>query len=533
MLLLALFETSVFGVRHGARRVPDDGAPSSRDQGTSRPASCARVFAEGSRPRSAPAAGFASFVARLGAALAPLSAALAAPARDESFVRLVEAHLAAAEAVARSDAETGAERLWREEAGEAAAQRASELIAAAPEFPALSGGDYPALFEALMTGPVVRPPFGRHPRLFLWGLNEAQLQRADRMILGGLNEGVWPPEVASDPWLSRPMRRSFGLPPPERRIGISAHDFAQALGAREVWLTRAVRVEGAPTVASRWLLRLDAVLKGAGLADTLQAAEPIAWARRAVGDEGRADLRSRAGARSRRLRHGIFAAPLGHGDRDVDPRSLCHLRAPRAAAPGRSSRSMPIPAMPSAACSSTRRSTNSSTPIPTVCRRTQRRKLRKFGRDVRSGAALERPGVRAFWWPRYEHASPIWFLEHEAARRGEIASLAAERDGQADPARPGGTVRALWPRRPHPRPAACARAGSPSSTTRPDRCAETHRGQSRLRAATGARSGDRGSGRLRGRGAGRRGGACLLAPDPGATPAGPRKGPSRMCAESI
>ena len=61
------------------------------------------------------------------------------------------------------------------------------------------------------------------------------------------------------------MRREFGIALPERAIGIAAHDFAQGLGARPVALTRAARREGVPTVPSRWLLRLDAVLRAVGL----------------------------------------------------------------------------------------------------------------------------------------------------------------------------------------------------------------------------------------------------------------------------
>ena len=74
----------------------------------------------------------------------------------------------------------------------------------------------------------------------------------DRLVLGGLVEGVWPPETRADPWLSRPMRHALGLDLPERRIGLSAHDFAQALGAKEVFVTHAARLAGAPTVASRF-----------------------------------------------------------------------------------------------------------------------------------------------------------------------------------------------------------------------------------------------------------------------------------------
>ena len=78
-------------------------------------------------------------------------------------------------------------------------------------------------------------------------------------MLGGLVEGVWPPETRADPWLSRPMRHELGLDLPERRIGLSAHDFAQAMGAHEIVLTRAAKLGGAPTVASRFVQRLAAV----------------------------------------------------------------------------------------------------------------------------------------------------------------------------------------------------------------------------------------------------------------------------------
>ncbi len=100
------------------------------------------------------------------------------------------------------------------------------------------------------------------------------------VILGSLNEGVWPRHQEAGPWLSRPMRETLGLNPPERRIGLAAHDFAQALGAREVYLTRALKVDGVPTVPSRWLQRLLALVKAAGL-------EQQDRARAALGRTGR------------------------------------------------------------------------------------------------------------------------------------------------------------------------------------------------------------------------------------------------------
>ncbi|MFQ5954591.1 MAG: double-strand break repair protein AddB, partial [Kiloniellales bacterium] len=204
-----------------------------------------------------------AWIDELSAMTRPLAEALAAEAVD--LERLVAAHVEAAERLAASHETAGSERLWAGEAGEAAAGFVAELRQAAAGFPALVGHAYPALLAVLMTGRVVRPRYGRHPRLFIWGPLEARLQQADRLILGGLNEAGWPPEAAADPWLSRPMRLEFGLPPPERRIGLSAHDFAQGFCASQVVLTRAERVEGTPTVPSRWLLRLDAVLAAAGL----------------------------------------------------------------------------------------------------------------------------------------------------------------------------------------------------------------------------------------------------------------------------
>ena len=118
--------------------------------------------------------------------------------------------------------------------------------------------DYAELFHAALSGqPVPHPP--SQARVRILGTLESRLQHADRVVLGGLAEGVWPPETRPDPWLSRPMRQQLGLDLPERRIGLSAHDFAQALGAREVFLTRAAKVAGAPTVTSRFVQRLAAV----------------------------------------------------------------------------------------------------------------------------------------------------------------------------------------------------------------------------------------------------------------------------------
>lgn len=120
--------------------------------------------------------------------------------------------------------------------------------------------DYPAAFLTLIGGVVSRSSRPSHARVTLLGLLEARLIAADRMILAGLDEGIWPPQTRNDPWLSRPMRRQIGLPPPERRIGLAAHDFAQAFCRPDVVVTRALKRDGVPTTPARWLQRVAAVM---------------------------------------------------------------------------------------------------------------------------------------------------------------------------------------------------------------------------------------------------------------------------------
>jgi ATP-dependent helicase/nuclease subunit B len=128
----------------------------------------------------------------------------------------------------------------------------------APSGLTLAPRDYPDLFQTAFGDRIMRRPQSV-ASLRIYGPLEARLTECDRVILGGLVEGVWPPAPRVDPWLSRPMRHQLGLDLPERRIGLSAHDFVQLLGTREVILSRAAKVGGAPAVASRFLHRLEAV----------------------------------------------------------------------------------------------------------------------------------------------------------------------------------------------------------------------------------------------------------------------------------
>ncbi len=192
--------------------------------------------------------------------IAPLNAAVRAgkiPALE-----LLHAHLAAAEALAADDADSGTDRLWRGEAGNMLSQLLGDLAAALTPDVLIDGAGYADWFEELLSGKVVRPQFGKHPRVDLLSPIEARLQRADVMILAGLNEQSWPPAPQVDPFFADHMREKLGLPTSEFRLGQSAHDFAQSLGAKTVLLTRAQKTGGQPALASRFWQRLEALAGG-------------------------------------------------------------------------------------------------------------------------------------------------------------------------------------------------------------------------------------------------------------------------------
>jgi ATP-dependent helicase/nuclease subunit B len=148
--------------------------------------------------------------------------------------------------------------LWSGDAGDALAGLLKDLIETRESLPA-TGPQWADVTTALLAGVGVKPRTLGHPRAFIWGTLEARLLHVDTLILGGLNEGIWPAASANNPFLSRAMKTEIGLEPPERRIGQSAHDFVEGLGTRKLIITRALRQGGAPAVASRFLQRLLAV----------------------------------------------------------------------------------------------------------------------------------------------------------------------------------------------------------------------------------------------------------------------------------
>ncbi len=365
----------------------------------------------------------ADLIARLAAALKPLEDLARGP---HSLGVIAARHR---DAIAALSAERD---------GTAAAFAGADGNALAQVFDAIAAGlpaadlevvlsDYPELFGGAISDRVVRRPELPGVRVRILGPLEARLTTSDRLVLGGLNEGTWPPEARSDAWLSRPMRLELGLDLPERRIGLSAHDFAQLLGAREVILSRAAKLAGAPTVASRFVQRLAAVA-GARWQTALEHGERyLHWAREldrpstAPRPTPRPVPKPPVAARPARL----SVTEIEHWLRDPYTIYAKHvlrlfLLDPIDTAPGAADRGTVI----HGAIGEFTQNYAKALPADALS------ELLALGR--KHFAPLEAfPEARAFWWPRFERIAR-WFADWEAKRRPEVAAVQAEILGEIE-----------------------------------------------------------------------------------------------------
>lgn len=204
-----------------------------------------------------PEPGAAGWGAAMAAALEDATALPRAPLPE-----MVAHHLALAERLARGPLAEGSGALWEREAGEKALSVMQALAAEAPAGLVLTASDYAPLLAAVLAREEARSAILADPRVQILGVQEARIQGAGLVVLGGLNEGAWPETPAADPWLNRRLRRDAGLLLPERKVGLSAHDFQMAVAGPRVILTRAQRDAEAETVPSRWLNRLVNLMSG-------------------------------------------------------------------------------------------------------------------------------------------------------------------------------------------------------------------------------------------------------------------------------
>ncbi|MCH9807591.1 MAG: double-strand break repair protein AddB [Alphaproteobacteria bacterium] len=348
-------------------------------------------------------------------------------------------HSSAAEAASRltpEEIEQGVEaQLYAGEAGTAASGFFTQLVACAQSSPEVTAADYPDLYRSLIgTLPPVIPRVPKHPRISIWGPMESQLLSADVVVLGSLNETTWPDSTYPGPWLNRPMRAQMGLPAPEEEIGREARQFVSLLGANQVYLTRAAKVDGVPSVPSRWLMRTSALLAGLGLNDAMAPSQPwLSWARLRDAAERlptirRPEPRPPVDARPRRISvsgverwisnpYSIFAREI------LKLRVLPQLGAePDAALRGQ--------ILHEAMSQFAKRH-----PVELPDRPAE--VLWHIAADILDMHASH-PRIAAFWIPRFQRFAD-WFADTEPQRRKGLEATIAELDGRITFDAPGGT----------------------------------------------------------------------------------------------
>lgn len=297
--------------------------------------------------------------------------------------------------------------------------------------------DFVAILDGLLAEAVVKRAAPGYPRVAIWGLLEARLLEADHIVLGGLNETVWPPQTTTDSFINRPMRAELGLSPPERRIGQTAHDFVMAALAPQVTLTRPRKAGEAETIASRFWQRLQAVTPRSVWAEAI--------------NEG-AKLRALAGVLSAPADAKPIARPAPRPPRDLQPLSLSVTEVEtlyRDPYQIHARKILKLDALDDLVADPTAQDRGKllhgiveefTTTYP------EGLPADALGQLVGIGARLFRayddvPEVRAFWWPRFLLTAGH-FIRWEERRRGDIARIGVELfTGASFPLADGGSFR--------------------------------------------------------------------------------------------
>ncbi len=298
-----------------------------------------------------------------------------------------------------------------------AGERRSGLLVALP--------DYPDVFPTAFADRAVRRPEKPGAALHIYGPLESRLMQTDRVIAGGLIEGVWPPAPRTDPWLSRPMRHDLGLDLPERRIGLSAHDFAQLLGSEDVILSHSAKAGGAPAVASRFLHRLEAVAGETRWEAAKQAGQQYVDFALALDAPAEVKPIEQPAPTPPRATRPLKLSVTAIEDWLRDPYTIYakHILKLEPLDPV----DMPLSAadrgsaIHNAIGEFTKRFARDLPEDPVGT-------LRDIGL-AHFAPLMERPEARALWWPRFQRIIR-WFSEWEAARRAHLAAIEAEIKGE-------------------------------------------------------------------------------------------------------
>jgi ATP-dependent helicase/nuclease subunit B len=343
------------------------------------------------------------------------------------FSELLDEHIRCAEAFAQSDKETGADRIWRGDDGVRATRFLTGLRDVAHLLPPMTGRDYVDVLHGLMQDVAVKISTASHPALRITSPERARLQKSDIVILGGVNDGIWPQPAHENPWLSPDMIKALGLPAAEEDIGRAAHRFVQLASNPNVLLTRAMRSGDAPTVASPFLTRLMMVLKGAGLDGMIEEKTRLL------------DIHTAMHTPAQPV---PIDPPAPTPDVDKRPKQLpvtaveMLMRDPYAVYVRyvlKLRPKDPLDASPSAS----ERGIFTHAALEAFVRKypgkmpdNAEEELLKIGQDT-FRERMDNPSVRAFWWPRFERIAK-WFVTFEAERREASKVLGSEVRGKLE-----------------------------------------------------------------------------------------------------
>ena len=363
-----------------------------------------------------------ALIGALRTALAPLESL--SPSKPPDFAELAARHREILVALSRDESDLAV--AFEDQAGLALSAAFDELLAARQ----LSGlevalPDYPEVFQTAFSERAVRRPDAPGAQLHIYGPLESRLLQADRVIIGGLIEGVWPPSPRIDPWLSRPMRHELGLDLPERRIGLSAHDFTQLLGTEDVILSHATKAGGAPAVASRFLHRLEAVAGDERWAAARRRGDSYVRFAEALDQPGAITPVPQPTPKPPRATRPLKLSVTAIEDWLRDPYTIYAKYILKLDALD------PVDMPLSAADRGTAIHDAIGEFTQTFARELPDdpvRSLRGIGEKY-FAPLMERPEARALWWPRFQRIA-AWFAEWERARRGDIDAIFAETPGE-------------------------------------------------------------------------------------------------------
>lgn len=343
------------------------------------------------------------------------------------FQEILDEHIRFAEALARDDKESGAQRIWRNDDGVKAARFLTNLREVAHLVPSVTGQDYVSVLQTLMHDITIHSSATSHPTLKIMTPAQAQLLKSDIVIVGGLNDGVWPQKPNENPWLSPAMIEALGLPSPEIDIGREAYNFIQMASNPNVLLTRALRSSDAPSVSSPFLTKLMAVLRSAGLEEAIEKKTHLLDIHKAMYTPAQVTpiepphVTPPVDKRPSQLP--VTAVEMLMRDPyAVYVKYVLKLRPkdPLDTSPGVAERGIFTHAALDAFVKK----------YPGTLPDNAEEELLKIGRNTFK-ERINNPTVRAFWWPRFERIAK-WFVKFEQERRTASKILGTEVHGKLE-----------------------------------------------------------------------------------------------------